>query len=193
MPPKAKFSREEIVDAAFEIIRSDGLKALTARALGESLNSSARPIFTVFRNMEQVEREAIGAARALYSEYVGRGLRAKLPFKGVGEQYIAFAREEPRLFHILFMTKQDEMPGIDNILSQIEGSYELILRSVEDSYSLDRESALWLYRHLWIYTHGIATLCATGMCVFSDRELGDMLTDVFTGLYIKLKGEKGNA
>ena len=31
MPPKAKFTREEIIDAAFEMVRRDGFEMLTAR------------------------------------------------------------------------------------------------------------------------------------------------------------------
>ena len=59
MPPRAKFSREEITDAAFAIVRAEGMQALTARSLGDALGSSARPIFTVFQNMEEVQAAAL--------------------------------------------------------------------------------------------------------------------------------------
>ena len=52
MPPKAKFTKTEIIEAALNIVRTDGYEALTSRALGIYLGSSARPIFTVFKNME---------------------------------------------------------------------------------------------------------------------------------------------
>ena len=52
MPPKAKFTREEVIEAALSILRAKGRSALTARALGERLNSSARPIFTLFSGMD---------------------------------------------------------------------------------------------------------------------------------------------
>ena len=48
MPPKPKFTREEVVDKAIELIKDKGIEALTARELGAKLGSSARPIFTVF-------------------------------------------------------------------------------------------------------------------------------------------------
>ena len=51
MPSKAKFTKEEIVKAALNIVRTDGFEALTSRALGIQLGSSARPIFTVFKNI----------------------------------------------------------------------------------------------------------------------------------------------
>ena len=55
MPPKAKFTKEEIINAAFEITRRDGFDALTARSLAAELGSSPRPIFTVFSGMEEVQ------------------------------------------------------------------------------------------------------------------------------------------
>lgn len=55
MPPKAKFAKEEIVNAALDIVRTEGFESLTARALGSKLGSSARPIFTVFQNTVMLE------------------------------------------------------------------------------------------------------------------------------------------
>lgn len=52
MPPKPKFTKDEIVDAALDIVSRDGVEAMTAREVGERLGSSARPIFTVFGSME---------------------------------------------------------------------------------------------------------------------------------------------
>ncbi len=40
MPPTAKFSKEKIVEAALDIVRTEGFDALTARALGTKLGSS---------------------------------------------------------------------------------------------------------------------------------------------------------
>ena len=55
MPPKPKFTKEEIVAAAVEIVRQEGEDALTARSLGNKLGASARPIFTVFNSMDEVK------------------------------------------------------------------------------------------------------------------------------------------
>ena len=182
MPPKAKFSREEIVEAALAIVRAGGAKALTARALGEKLNSSARPIFTVFGNMDEVQQAVINAAKALYREYVQKGLAETPAFKGVGTQYILFSINEPKLFQLLFMTEHGQVPELSNVLPQIDDSYEQILLSVQKGYGVDQGFAEKLYRHLWIYTHGIAALCATGMCRFTGEEISGMMTEVFVSL-----------
>ena len=62
MPPKPKFTREEITAAALDLVSERGIDALTARDLGVRLGSSARPIFTVFKNMEEVQQAVRQAA-----------------------------------------------------------------------------------------------------------------------------------
>ena len=187
MPPKAKFSREEIIDAAINIVREDGFDALTSRALGTKLWSSARPIFTVFQNMEEVQQEVIITAKQKYREYISKGLSQDLAFKGVGMEYILFSINEPKLFQLLFMTEQSQIPDLTGVLPLIDDSYEQILRSIQSGYEIDKSSAEILYRHLWIYTHGIATLCATNMCRFTDEEVSSMIRQVCISILKSIK------
>ncbi len=182
MPPKAKFTRNEIIEAALSIVRTDGFEALTSRALGTRLGSSARPIFTVFQNMDEVQKAVIDSAKALYKEYVDQGLTWEHPFKGVGTQYILFSVKEPKLFQLLFMTEQPQVPDLSGVLPLIEESYEEILLSIQNDYGMSRRLAERLYHHLWIYTHGIATLCATKMCRFTGEEISNMITEVCMSL-----------
>ena len=189
MPPKAKFTREEVISSAFEIVKYEGLEALTARALGEKLGSSARPLFTLFGSMDEIRGEVIAKATKLYDGYVSEGLKQTPAFKGVGTSYIRFAAEQPKLFTLLFMREQSEQPTKDNILGAIDGNVEEILQSVIDGYGLSRENAKALYMHLWIYSHGIAVLIATKVCAFTAEEISEMLTQVFVSLLKKIKTE----
>ncbi len=182
MPPKAKFTREQIVKAALDIVERDGADALTARALGQALKSSARPIFTVFDSMDDVRAAAVDAAKSVYAEYVARGLAESPAFKGVGTEYIRFAAEKPKLFRLLFMSERDGATDVNTVLGAIDDSAPAILQSIIDGYSLDRAAAERLYLHLWLYTHGIAALIATGVCEFTAGDISDMLTSVFVGM-----------
>lgn len=188
MPPRAKFTREQITQAALEIVRTENLESLTARALGKKLGSSACPVFTVFENMEEVQQAVLEEVKAVYRGYVERGLSENPAFKGVGTQYILFAIKEPKLFQILFMSEQTEHPDIDNVLPIIEESYDKILASITAEYGIEGKDAERLYKHLWIYTHGIASLCATKMCRFTGEEISGMITEVFSSLLKKMKG-----
>ena len=188
MPPKCKFKREEIIQAALDIARNEGIDFVTARALGAKLGSSSKPIFSVFENMEEVQNEVIKAAKALYAEYVRVGLERVPAFKGVGTQYILYAIKEPKLFQLLFMSEQPQKPSVSGVLPIIDESYEQILQSVQNGYDLDKENSERLYRHLWIYTHGIAVLCATNMCSFTAEQISCMMTEVCRSLLNTIKG-----
>ncbi len=182
MPQKAKFDKDEIVDASIRLIEERGTDALTARALGEKLGCSARPIFTVFDTMDEVYGEVTRAAKAIYKGYVEAGLKEKLAFKGVGMAYIRFASERPTLFRLLFMTERQSIPDTDSVLGVIEENYDRIVDSITDNYPVDAETAKRIYRHLWIYSHGIAVLTVTKVCAFDEAEISAMLTEVFVGL-----------
>lgn len=190
MPPKAKFTRKEILEKALQIVRSEGMESLTSRELGKALNSSARPIFTVFESMEEVKQEILHHARELYRQYVEQGLKAEKPFGGVGIAYITFAMEEPRLFQLLFMNApsgKTSSANISQVLPLIDESYEKILRSVQEPYGLDRETADRLYQHLWTYSHGIAVMSATHLCNYTIEQISEMMTEVFQGLLLRIK------
>lgn len=188
MPPKSKFTREEIISAALEIASEKDITAVTARAIGEKLNSSARPIFTVFKNMEEVTEEVKRAAKALYNEYIKEGLKEEIHFKGVGKAYVKFAIEKPKLFQLLFMSETDQNTTM-NALPIVDDNYEDILASITGQYGIPKDDALSLYSHLWIYTHGIASLCATKTVKFGAAEISEMMTEIFQSLLVKKKKE----
>ena len=62
MPPKPKFTKEEIVQTALSVVSEKGVEALTAKELGDALGSSARPIFTAFNSMKEVQDAVRDAA-----------------------------------------------------------------------------------------------------------------------------------
>lgn len=104
MPPKVKFTREQIITAALNVTRKNGIVGLTARGLAAELGSSAKPIFGLFQNMEEVQKEVIAAANTLYQSYISRGMTEGKypPYKASGIAYIQFAKEEKELFKLLF-------------------------------------------------------------------------------------------
>ena len=52
MPPKAKVTREMILDAAFDLVRAQGQETLNVRALAKALRCSTQPILYNFATME---------------------------------------------------------------------------------------------------------------------------------------------
>ena len=191
MPPKAKFTRETIIDTALIITQEQGIDAVTARELGKRLGSSARPIFTVFASMEEVKELVILRAKELYQQYVEEGLKNELPFKGIGLAYIRFASEQPKLFQLLFMSTFHDKPDLSSILPVLDDHYDRTVWSVQEPFHLEKEPAQRLYQHLWIYTHGIATMIVTGLCSYSMEQIEENMTEIVTGLLLLEERKKG--
>ncbi len=189
MPPKPKFTREEIVEAALKLVSEKGAEALTARELGTALGSSARPIFTAFKNMEEVQGEVQLAAMHRFNEYAARKIEGIPLFKQIGMQMIMFGIEEPKLYRMLFMQEHPETIGFDGIFSMLGDMAQVSLNAIKEDYGLDDESAKALFENMWIYTFGIGTLCATRVCSFSKREIGELLTAQFNAV-LNYIGEK---
>jgi AcrR family transcriptional regulator len=189
VPPAQKFSRNDIIKTAINLLRKEGIEGITARSLGSELGTSSRPIFTAFKNMKEVHDETVLAVRAMYNSYVEEGLAEEPAFKGVGKQYIRFAKEEPRLFELLFMKAGEKPFTLENVLPAIDDNSERILASIQIPYGLSKEQSYRLYQNTWIFTHGIACLYATGVCTLSEDEVSNRLTEAFTGLLIKMKSE----
>ena len=99
------FTRQQITQAALEITRESGISAVTARALGNKMGTSSKPIFGLFDSMEDVHRSVLEAADKIYHSYLDEDMSSGKypPYKASGMAYIRFAKEEKQLFKLLFM------------------------------------------------------------------------------------------
>lgn len=181
VPPRPRFSREEIVDAALELVSERGVGALTSRELGARLGSSARPIFTVFGSMEELEQEVRRAAMRRFNEFA-LSARDELPaFKRLGMQTVRFALAEPRLYQLLFMVENERARSFDDVFATLGDTATAAVAMLEEEYALSRDEAMGLFKQMWIFTFGIGALCAARVCRFSEEEISDMLSRAFRG------------
>lgn len=181
MPPKCRFTREQIIQAALELTAEKGIGALTARSLAQRLDSSAKPIFGLFTNMEEVQQEVLKAADRRYQAYLQEDMSAGQypPYKASGMAYIRFAREQRELFKLLFMrdrTNEEKAAGEE---------LEALLLLIRQSMGLSREEAYRFHMEMWIYVHGIATMIATAYLEWDLDFISAALTDAYQGLRLR--------
>lgn len=186
MPPKVRYSKEQIVKVALGMVRKHGAEFLSARSIAAELGCSTAPIFTAFSSIEELRAAVFERAYATYEEYAREAEDMTPAFKGAGLKYIQFAKEEPELFKMIFMSSDDE----DTDKHYFPWRYrreEEVRGGIEESYGYETERAMKIYNHMAVYAHGLATLYAQGNCVFSDEDVSRMLSEVFLAL---AKGEK---
>ena len=192
MPPKTKFTKEQITKAALGVVSEKGAQALTAKELGAALGTSTTPIFTVFNSMQEVQDAVMLAAMERFEEYAHKAAHLGPVFKQVGMQMILFAKEEPKLYQLIFMSSISEAQTFDDIYAHLGSVADECLDVLQKDYDLSKDNAKTLFEHVWIHTFGIGALCATGMCDFSHERIAEMLTQDFTAMMMLMKSGKSN-
>ena len=185
MAPKFKFTKEEVLTVTIDFIRENGIEALTARELAKKLESSTKVIFSLFSNMKNLEDEAKFVAENIFSEKVNLALRDDSPFKRLGVEYILFSKNEPKLFQWLFMKKGIAVGSFKDFLPMRDYEYRSVIESIDEEYKISIENAKKFYEHLFIYSHGIATLTVTGIYNFTPTEIIEYMTEVAKSLIVQ--------
>lgn len=159
MAPKTKFTREAIIDAAFEIARTEGLDGITTRKVAEQLGSSVAPIYVNFKQLDELKKEVVLKIGAL-----GKQLAAEInsgnPFRDIGLASIRFARDYSVLFRDLvmrpnaYLQSYDEDMG-DDLVAMMKGDEQL--------EGLSHEQLQLLLLQMRIFQTGLSVMVANGL------------------------------
>jgi AcrR family transcriptional regulator len=112
MGPKIRFTKEQVIDAAFEIARTEGIDNITMRKVAQNMGSSVAPIYMNFKNINEliealIERIARISQQLVAEENTGN------PFYDMGRASLRFAMEYSVLFRDLVMKSNNYMKGYD--------------------------------------------------------------------------------
>lgn len=112
MGPKIKFTKEHIIDIAFEIAKTEGIDSITMRKIAEKMGSSVAPIYVNFKNNNEliealIERVISISQQLLIEENTGN------PFQDMGRASLRFAMEYSVLFRDLVIKNNIYMKDYD--------------------------------------------------------------------------------
>ena len=175
MPPRAKYSRQEIMEKAIGLIKREGADKLTARELAAELGTSSKPVFIAFENMDELKKAVFDSALGLYVAFQENFYEPN-PFKKCGKTYITFAIKEPNLFQFIFMKPREKTVSLSEYMHKLDSNYEETVKMISRTCGVSIEKADTLYKNMWIFSHGIATLCASGQCILSEEEIEALLS-----------------
>lgn len=190
MPPQVRFTRDDIANCAFEIAREKGLEAVTSREVGLRIGCSTRPIFTAFKNMDEVKEEVRKMAHKHLYDILDEAVNYTPVFKRYGMQMIHFAKVEPELFKILFMREQEQADNIESIIDGMGEIADICRKIIAEEYNLTEEEARIMYSHLWTSSYGISVMCALNVCKFTEDEIAMMLGREFASMMMLIKSGK---
>ncbi len=153
MPPKFKFTKSEIIEAAFELVRNKGWNRLSARTLADELGSSARPIYSFFKSMDQLEEQLVKKAVDLFYEYMVCKRTGDLWIDhGIG--YVMFAQEEKHLF--LGCNNEKNIKHFKAYGENMWNKCTDSLSGYPPFQGLSKEQIYQIQATRWLFAHGLA-------------------------------------
>ena len=167
-------TKERILSAALDLVRSGGPSALTARSLCARLDCGANAIFSSFGSIQGVRDAVREEARKLYQKRVGEGFALNPPFKGFGIAFIWFAMDEPYLFSMI-MESQSQPASYKDYIDSHVGFKAESLSAIADTFGLQGKDAETLYYQLILVALGLASTCTGGKSPLTIQQASEIL------------------
>jgi len=167
-------TKERILSASLDLVRSGGPSALTARSLCARLDCGANAIFSSFGSIQGVRDAVREEARKLYQKRVGEGFALNPPFKGFGIAFIWFAMDEPHLFSMI-MESQSQPASYKDYIDSHVGFKADSLSAIADTFGLQGKDAETLYYQLILVALGLASTCTGGKSPLTIQQASEIL------------------
>ena len=190
MPSSPKIKKEDMLQAALELVSRNGYAALNIKAVARELGCSTAPISWQFGGMDGLREELIPfAEQYVEDKYYSRNENEVAAFEQRGRGTIDLALENPNLFRFLYTGERSQIlstgfrlqtnnPDTDNMYQKMAELLEITLNQVMD-----------FAMTMMVYTQGIGTLIASGIVKDTKENMYRMLHN--TGLtYLKGLGVK---
>lgn len=180
VPAARKVSKDEIIDAAVEVLRDDGFSAVNARSVARKLGCSTQPIYFSFQSMDELKAALSERAIRMHTRRVRDSLRAHegsdSRYSSYGMGFVKFAAEEKQLFRWLYLEGKQLGPYQNDVLLP-----EVIAVIVEE-FGYTENIARRFHQDMTYFTYGLAILANTDHLHLTETELREAFRREFRAL-----------
>ena len=180
MPAVKKVSREEIVEAALEVVRDGGFSAVNARSVAKKLGCSTQPIYFSFQNMDELKAALTERAIQMHERRVRDSLHAHegrdSRYSSYGMGFVRFAAEEKQLFRWLYLEGEQLGPYQNDIL------LPEVIGVIMEEFGYGEDVARRFHQDMIYFTYGLAILANTGHLPLTETELREAFRREFRAL-----------
>lgn len=191
MGPKVKFTKEQIIDAAFEIAKVEGIDNITMRKIAERMGSSVAPIYVNFKDVNELieavmEKIMDISQQLLIEESTGN------PFHDMGMASLRFAKEYSVLFRDLIMKNNSYMKGYDEkmipvLIEEMKQDPEL------EGFTVDELKTILL--KMRIFQLGLSVMAANGLLPkdYEKQDLMNILSSTANDVILSTRRSKNQS
>lgn len=186
MPPKAKITREMIIDAGMEVVREYGIENVNARTVSKKLGCSTQPVMYHFKRIEDLKRAVYQKADGYHSALIN-DIQGENPMLSIGLSYIRFAQTEKNLFRLLFQSNEFAGKSISGLIEEEE--IAPVMEVLSQAAGVGEAQARVIFKSLFLFVHGYASMFANNSLEYDEEVISMDLERVFSGLVYTAKGE----
>ena len=188
MARKVTITKEIILQNALEMLIEEGYSSISIHTLAKRIGCSTQPIAWHFDNMEGL-RKALYVYALEYAENKTGPIVKKngYAFRKMGEAYIDTAIKEPNLFKFLYLGEGPvSKPFNLSDLPTGKADAEMI-KNISEEMGLTEDACAVVVQDTIFYTHGIASMIATGVLTITLEQAMDMIISASKSFFDKEK------
>lgn len=177
MARKETITKNDILNAAFEMAREEGFEQVSARTLASRAGCSTQPIFRVYKNMEELGDDLFTKAIAFFGAYFEEFPKLNdTPFVNLGLAYIRFSQEEQNLFRLLFLSENRHGKSLYDMLN---GKNGVVVREINSAKIFGCKDPGGMFMKMWIFIHGAACMTLTGDYDLQEEDTIKLLEECY--------------
>ncbi len=169
MPASCKLTKEAIIKKAVILINKKGWDSLNARDLAKELKISTKPLYRIYKNMDEIKEDIYKEIYKQYDEFITSRVDNKKALVTLCVAYVEFAKCFKNLFISLFLSNNLKWKSVDDVLNEKWNQGAIINLVNKQGYTFDEAKDLFM--HVWLYANGLATLIATNNIDLDDKEI----------------------
>ncbi len=178
MPRKQVITRDLLLEGAFELVKEQGKGELSARHLAAQCGCSTQPIFRLYSNMTDLEKDLREKCTDFYSSFYKNSKPVNdTPFVNLGLAYIRFASVYPKLFRMIFLDENDSGKSMYDLING--GNNNFVINEFRKLKGVSQEDFSLLFMKMWIFIHGIACMVLNDDFDMTEKEIEELLVQTY--------------
>ncbi len=173
-------TKENIVLSAVKLINEEGYLALNARSLAKKIGISTKPLYRIYKNMDEIKADVIAEIYRQYDEFINSKIDSKKALLTLCISYVDFANNYKNLFCSLFLSNNLKWQKIEDVFDEKWNQSTIINMVNKHGYTFEEAKELFL--HMWLYSNGLATLLATNQIKLDENAVTVRLVKIYKSL-----------
>jgi len=185
LPPKNKFTKEQIIETAFEIAKEEGIDSITIRKIADNLGSSIAPIYVNFKDVEELKKAVISKIYEIGNSILQEQNTGDV-FLNIGIASVKFAKDYSVIFKELILKNNGYL---DNYDVQIGNNIIQEMKKDEDLKEFSEEELKTLLMKMRVFQAGLSIMATNESFALelTDEKVIEMLSDTGEDIVIGMK------